>query len=716
MRAPFFLFAAAVLCSGSNASETRAAINPIRKVVNLLQQMVKHVEEEGEKEEELFNKFMCYCKTGGKQLADSIAAAETKMPEVASSIEEATSKETQLKEDLTQHKADRDAAKKAMAEATAIREKEAKTYAKYKSDQDADIAAMGGAIVAIEKGMGEFLQMKEAASLKKVVLSKREIPDVDRQDLLAFLSGKNTDGYAPASGQIVGILKQLKERTEKDLADATEEEAGSIKDFDGLMVAKKKETQALTDSIESKTQRVGELAVEIVELKDDLGDTGKTLDEDKKFLANLDKNCATKTKEWQKIQKTRAEELVALGETIKVLNDDDALDLFKKTLPSASASFVQIRVTEKSMQDRVLSLVKDAQKKAHVPRPQMDFIALALHGKKVNFETVLKMIDKMVQVLKDEQQSDDDEKKFCNDEFDAKDDAKKMLDRKVSDAKTAIEDAKENIATLKGEIEALNAGIKALDKDVAEATVQRKAESDEFKELMMSDGAAKKLLGFAKNRLNKFYNPKLYKETTPAPLSEEDQIVQNMGGTLEPTAAPGGIAGTGISAFVQVRAHQDREDPGPAPEAPGPYKKKSGQSTGVIAMIDLLIADLDKEMTEAETNEKDNQADYEKLMEDSASKRQLDSKSLADKAGTKAELEGKLEEYTEEKKANERELAAVLEAIASLHGQCDFLLKYYDARKEARAGEVDSLKTAKAVLSGADFSLLQKRVVRSLRR
>merc|ERR1719203_1245554 len=125
-------------------------------------------------------------------------------------------------------------------------------------------------------------------------------------------------------------------------------------------------------------------------------------------------------------------------------------------------------------------------------------------------------------------------------------------------------------------------------------------------------------------------------------------------------------------------------------------------------MIDLLIRDLDKEMTESQTAEKDAQGDYETLMSDSASKRTADSASLTEKTATKASLEGDLEAHKESLVGAKSELAATLEYISSLHAECDWLLKYFDVRKEARASEVDALKNAKAVLSGADFSLLQE--------
>merc|ERR1719322_2376987 len=154
------------------------------------------------------------------------------------------------------------------------------------------------------------------------------------------------------------------------------------------------------------------------------------------------------------------------------------------------------------------------------------------------------MIDDMTALLKKEQQDDDDKKEYCLTELDVSDDKKKALELTVSDEKSAIATAKEDIATVEKEIAALKAAISDLDKAVAEATEQRKAENADYTELMSSNTAAKELLGFAKNRLNKFYNPKLYKAPAKDELSAEDRITVSMGGTLT-TTLPGGIAGTG---------------------------------------------------------------------------------------------------------------------------------------------------------------------------
>jgi chromosome segregation ATPase len=660
------------------ATEQRTSANPIRKVVNMLEALKGKVEAEGEKEKELFDKYMCYCKNAGGDLAKSIADAEKRGPELTAEIEASTGKLAQLKEDVKSHQTDRAAAKEAMAEATSLREKEKAAFDQEKSDAETNIAAIGKATAAIEKGMGNFLQSSSASLLKKIVMN-RNMMDADRQDVLAFLSGSSD--YAPASGEITGILKTMGDEMTADLKDAVAKEEEAVAAYEELMAAKKKEVNALTKMIEEKLTRIGDLGVAIQQMKNDLGDTGEGLEEDKKFLADLDKNCDEKQKLMEENVKYRTQELAALADTIKILNDDDALELFKKTLPGAS-SFVQVDVTTQAVRSRAISLIQAARGQSN-RRPQLDFIALALRGKKIGFGKVLKMIEDLVKELKQDQVNDDGKKEYCNKELDTADDKKKVLEKGQSDLETAIVNSKDGIVSTKAEIEALDDGIKALDKSVAEATEQRKEENEDYTALMASDAAAKELIEFAKNRLNKFYNPKLYK-----PPAE---------------------------GFAQVHAHNG-EAPPPAPEGPKAYSKSGEESNGIIAMMDALIKDLDKEMTEAELTEKDAQGDYEAMMKDSAEKRAEDSKSMTDKQGALAELETGLGQQKDDLASTKKELGATVQYIGTLHNECDFILKYYDMRKEARAGEIDSLEKAVAVLNGADYSLVQLRSTKFLQK
>jgi len=291
------------------------------------------------------------------------------------------------------------------------------------------------------------------------------------------------------------------------------------------------------------------------------------------------------------------------------------------------------------------------------------------------------MIDDMVALLKEEQTDDDSKKEYCQVTIDHTEDKFKALEHDIADLTTSIDDMTTAIATLGEEIKALEEGIVALDKSVAEATVQRKEENEDYTNLMASDTAAQQLLEMAKNRLNKFYNPKLYKPppTTPAP----DAFALAQEGAKDPVVMK------------------------PPPETWGKYSKKGEESNSVIGMIDDLKKDLEVEMAEATAEEKNSQEEYEELMRDSAAKRATDTKSIASKTAEKAATESDLVEAKSEKTDKTKEMMATEKFLGTLHLECDWLMKNYALRAEARAGEVDALNKAKAVLSGADYSFVQ---------
>merc|ERR550514_855492 len=169
-----------------------------------------------------------------------------------------------------------------------------------------------------------------------------------------------------------------------NLKEVTTDEVSKLKTFKALVKAKLKEIAALSKMIEDKLKRIGEISIEIVMLKEDLDDCGKSVLDNKKFLADLKKGCATAQEEYEARQKMRAEEMVALADTIKVLNDDDALDLFKKTLPSAS--LLQITMQSAEVRRRALAILQESrQTSQHGNRVALELVSTALGGKNAQF-------------------------------------------------------------------------------------------------------------------------------------------------------------------------------------------------------------------------------------------------------------------------------------------------------------------------------------------
>lgn len=478
--------------------QTDHAANPVRRVVTMLQMMQNKVEAEAKKTVELFDKFICYCETTQGELGKSIAEANDKIPQLESEIKSSTEAKSQGEGELVNHKADRADAEEAIEKATAMRKKEANAFAKESGETKSNIDALGKAIAAISKGLGDsFLQTPAASVLRGLTLTQ-DLSMPDRDVLSAFLSQKQGDS-APGSSEILGMLKQMKEDMEKDLADLIAIEEGQESDFQGLVAAKKKEIAADTHGIETKTARVGELEVEIVELKHDLEDTSESLAEDSKMLAALLKDCDAKKKEHEAKTKMTAQELVAIADTIKMLNDDDALELFKKTLPSAAASFIQLKQTPQQTRDNALHVLNQA-KRHGVRGVPLDFIALALRGKNTGFEKIVTMIDDMVALLGKEQKGDDKKKDYCAAEFDKTEDTIKTLQKSSDDAGKVIDEESEVIKNCEEDIAMLTARITDLDKSVAVATETRKEEHAEVTENLSANNAAKELIEMAKDR------------------------------------------------------------------------------------------------------------------------------------------------------------------------------------------------------------------------
>merc|ERR1719321_1293003 len=190
--------------------------------------------------------------------------------------------------------------------------------------------------------------------------------------------------------------------------------------------------------------------------------------------------------------------------------------------------------------------------------------------------------------------------------------------------------------------------------------------------------------------MNKFYNPKLYKAPPKKEMTEEERIAGNFG------------------AFISFAQVQQRSF--------GEYEKAGQEATGVIAMMDMMKQDVEKEVQEMKFNEKDAQSEYEEMVKAAGEKRHTDSSAVQEKQAALAGKEEELHKLTTEHKSRSTELMDAKKVLAELHEECDWLLQNYDTRKEARANEIDAMKKAKAVLSGADFSLLQTGVTHHLRR
>jgi len=675
--------------------------NPIRKIVRLMQDMSAEIETEKKKEGELFEKFMCICDSYPSELQTTIETSAKEIESLTSKIEEETALKAKLAEELKTHAVDKDAAAKDLAKATTLREKEVAEYDATAADLKGSIAQLDSAIPALEAGAGAsaLLQGAGASHLKNVIESSAVVTDFDKKQVEAFLSeGESSDSssYAPSSGEVLGILKQMKDDMAKSLSEAVNAEEVAAAGFADLKAAKDQEIELAAEAIESKEKKTGDLAVSIAQSTDAHGDTVDEQADAQTMLNTLVKTCDSKKLEFQARLKQRTDEIAAISEAIGILNDDDALDVFKKAVPaglvetSSQSGFLQTRSGALKLKQAV-DIVKQASQQHHDVHLQilLNEMSSKLRSVRANnaqapdFSAVKKMIDEMVAVLEKEGDEDAKKKEWCIGEL-AK--AEKELAAKTEKSESiaaAISELEDEISGVVEDIKALETATAELDKSVAASTETRKKEHSEYVEGIQLAEAAVGLIGKAKNRLAKFYNPTVYKAPPKVEKTMEEKIVASYG-------------------FIQRHStlHRNTKQLPEIPELPALEKKNSG---GVIALMDKIVSDLEKDKATAEADEKNAQAEYITLMSESEATRAQNSKGLTTKKAAKAELESKLVSAKESASTTAEEVMNAHTFLGDLHTSCDFVIENFGMRKQGRDTELESLKSAKAVLSGASF-------------
>lgn len=652
----------------------------------MLVKMQAKITEEGEEHKKMFNKMMCECKTGADGLQKAIADAEKKIPLLDSKLEAEKQEKNELVAGIQAAKKARTGAETAITDGKKLHEEAAKNIADEIARLKEYIAAINKAIPALEKGMANgttgaaddaaFLQSSAASVLQRLSVSI-DMSTHNRDVLSAFLSGGSSNGYQPQSGSVVGILEQMKENMMEDLEKAENGETADGQSFAKLMEAKEEEIKAQTKSIEEKTTQSGDLAVDIASDSADLEDTSAALKGDQKYLAEMTTSCDTAKKDYEAYHLAQVEELKAIADTIRILNEDDALEIFKKTLQSPT-SFLQMRSTSRALRHRVLKALRSRRHPAgKAGDPRLAFLELAIRGDKVSFKQILQMIDDLIGALRKEQGVDDTKQEYCKKELEKGADTEVKVSDKIAFLKKVKDEHEDSIAALDAQIKEKVKSIEELDKQVKQATATRKEEHDLYVEELQLNNAAKALLMKAKKRLASYYQPsdELGSATSFLQLREAPSEVEDL---------------------REVPYDEDK------PGSPGfKFEKRSGEGSNVLQFIDNLIGEIGREIEAMMAEEKDAQKDYEKMVFDAREKRESEFQSMGTKEGTRATKQEDLMVTNEKLKLKEQLKKENDELLAGLHKECDWLLEYHGARVQARNAEIEALVKAKAVFSGS---------------
>merc|ERR1719162_42137 len=317
-------------------AEAESAKNrPVSKVITLLKDMMKQLEKEGEEDEEVYDKTACWCQTNDKEKTKTIADGQARVSDLTTKIEELTASSSRLSTEIANLNTEVTANQGALDKATSIRQKQLAEFNAEEKDVLGSISALKSATTVLGKKGAALLQMPSShiqgvkagvqnamqkhASLLEGVLTRSE-----RKAVTAFIQAP---GYAPQGGEIFGILSQMKETFETNLATSQKEEGTNQKEFEGLKAAKTAEIAAGQSQVDTKTQELADAGSKNAQAKEDLEDTDKSLTADQDFLASLKEKCTLTDKEWEE----RQQEQEACSKALSVLSSDDAHDLFTKT-------------------------------------------------------------------------------------------------------------------------------------------------------------------------------------------------------------------------------------------------------------------------------------------------------------------------------------------------------------------------------------------------
>lgn len=376
----FALCIAPALASGEIGKvETLVPGNPLRKIESMFQMMTKQVEAEDGKQEELYNKFMCYCKESMDELKKSLAECEVKVPQLITTTMELEASLSKLKQEVENERVDLAEAKAAIAAAAEIRKIEAAAVTTDKWNNSTSIAALKKSIAAIENGISDgFLQTGSAHILVRPVKLSKRLLDDEKMLLYAFIDAPTRGNENIVQSQeIVTILTQLLDELEASRKDATDTETQAVSEFKLFLRAKLREIAALSESIEAKLTLIGELSGRAAAVRRDLDGTEEACGHGRGILVHLGRTCATRTTAREETPKTRAAELLSLAESFEML------DIFRKTLPRAS--LLQMQVTNQALQ-RMQSSITGRRS------PKFDIIALVLRSRTTALQQDLSLL------------------------------------------------------------------------------------------------------------------------------------------------------------------------------------------------------------------------------------------------------------------------------------------------------------------------------------
>jgi hypothetical protein len=661
-------------------------------VASLLEGLSDKIKHDEEAEQELYDSYKCWCKTVISTKAASIDKNTAKIAELGQYIDDLDSGRIELTSERTDREEEIKELKKSIAEETAMRESENTNYVAALDEMTKAIAALESAVDVMAQGApveGSLFSMKsslkKAVNLGKGFLAQRDVttllralqPDVPESDWNKL----NTDAtfkakYTSRSGEIQDILAEMLTTFKDNKEEAITAEEKAAADSKTLLEGKEEALSTAEAALRAQAGENGargESKAECVEEKKDL-EGQNTRDEG--YIADTKAACATKSDEWGERKRLRAEEIMSIQQAIHVLRSDDARDTFKGSLESQG--FLQVRKVEvrhvhHPHHKRGIARLRELAVKVGDPRVLL--LAQKLRAQNDPFAAVTDSVDDMIADLNTEGEADMAKKEECEIERSRNTQKIRTYSKQIDMSTHVIERLTALIADKQKEVDGIDEELKQLVDSKADATAQRNKEKIEYKASVDEDTVAIGLVENSMTVLESFYKNNDLKMG----LVEVKQA-----GEAE---QPGGVAPT----------------PPPATWDDAAYKGASKETGGVVSLLGMIKADIEKDIRNADKEEADAQAAYDKMFVDvditidmlRGTKSDLEKMIASDQSGISAQKATR--------QTDQDSMQSHIDFLKSIATDCDFMAANFESRAEKRAEEIDGLNNAKAIFKGAEF-------------
>jgi chromosome segregation ATPase len=646
---------------------------PIMKVVRLLEDMKDELNKELEDDKAVQELLECWCGTGMKEKEKSIQLAESRISELEAALGEALAKINELKAKRKSTQEEQYADQKALDESEEMRMKENKAFHETEGDLLQAIDATENAITMLSKHNPGLAQIKavaaslQSARVTELMVRSKGLDAGKTSALKDFISGTGQvtgfmqipgmQSYAPQSGQIFGILKQMKEDFDVDLAAEQASEKKAVEEFTALKESKMSEIDTAKATIVQYDQDLAELGEQNAEAMKELEDTQEQLALDQTFLATLNKKCANSDEQFEARVKARLAEIAAVEDTIEILNSDTSFEAFDKGVNS----FLQVDSEDKNKRNRAVQVLRNAAARSKNP-------ALALIAVSAQLDVFTKIkaeIDKLIGEMEAQQADEVEHRDFCIKSLNDNNRSQTAAYEKKDSLTTRIADLEKNIETLTANIETTTQEIADTQTQMGRRSETREAENGDYQATVQEQRLTQMILQKAIDRMAQVY-------------------------ALLQARQPG-------APHTQTSA--TKTDPGNGPAKFKKYDENAGGKR-VLAMLDEVMQDSKTMENDAIADEEDAQAAYENFMKDSNKFIIKGSQGISDMTEAKSTAESDLVMAKTDLKGTMSELFSLHEEAGDLHKSCDFLLNNFELRQKARSEEMDALREAKNILSG----------------